>query len=368
MNHNRVPAFEVLPNPRPATPEDRAAILKDPGFGTNFTDHMITIDWTQKLGWHTHRVQPFGPLSILPGASALQYAQQVFEGLKVYRHADSSVWAFRPEENFRRLQRSAARFHLPAPDEDTLLGTLRLLVDVDHSWIPGPEGEKSLYMRPFLIGTEQYLGVRPATEVTYGLIASPAGAYVREGLEAMDVWLGDRWVRAAAGGTGDVKWGGNYAAGLMPFRQASENGCAQTLFLDAETRSWIEELAGMNIMFVTAEGRLITPELSGSILPGITRDSLLHIAAQEMDLVVEERKFGLTEWRERASDGSLTEVFACGTAAVVTAIAQVKGERVHIPAAKDTAGPVTRELRQRLVDLQYGRRQDNYGWMLQLRS
>ncbi|MEW1819274.1 branched-chain amino acid aminotransferase [Arthrobacter sp. NPDC080031] len=359
-------SLKVLANPLPVETAARDQVLADPGFGVHFTDHMTTIDWSPEQGWHDGRVQPFGPLQILPGASALQYAQEVFEGLKVYRHPDDTLWTFRPEQNAARLRRSASHFALPAPDDETFLDSIRALVELDHGWVPDPANEKSLYLRPFLIGTEQFLGVRPSQTVKYVVIASPSGAFVGGGLQPVDVWLTEHYTRAALGGTGEAKCGGNYAAGLSPYAEAKQNGCAQTLFLDASTRSFVEELGGMNIMFVTDDRRLVTPELSGTILRGITRDSVLRLAAEEFGLTVEERPVSLAEWRERAQDGTFTEVFACGTAAVITPLGTLKAREFEVPAARNTAGEVTRGIRQRLTDIQYGRAEDTRGWMVKL--
>lgn len=301
-----------------------------------------------------------------PGASALQYAQQVFEGLKAYRHADGSVWTFRPERNAARMRASAQRFFLPAPDDALFLESLRRLVAADAAWVPEPTGGRSLYIRPYLIGTEQFLGVRPSQAVTFGVIAGPAGPYVGDICAPADVWLSEQYVRAAPGGTGEAKYGGNYTAGLGPYAEAQAHGCKQTLFLDAETRQWVEEFGGMNVMFVTADGRLVTPALSGTILHGITRASLLRIAAEDLGLTVEERRVGIAEWRERVADGTFTEIFACGTAAVITPIGTLKARDFEVPPARDTAGTVSRALRERLTGIQYGTVPDTRGWMVNL--
>ncbi|MDQ7991080.1 MAG: branched-chain amino acid aminotransferase [Propionicimonas sp.] len=366
MTATRDAIFETRRSTTPAPAAARARILADPGFGIHFTDHMVTARWTADAGWHDAVVGPFGPLPILPGAAALQYAQQVFEGIKAYRHADGSVWTFRPDRNAARLRASAERFFLPAPDDTLFLNSLRALLAVDHDWVPEPEGEKSLYLRPYLIGTEQFLGVRPSPEVTYGVIASPSGAYVGGLAQPADVWLSEDVVRAAPGGTGEAKCGGNYAAGLGPYAEAKAHGCQQTLFLDAETRTWVEEFGGMNVMFVTSDNRLVTPALTGTILHGITRASLLQLAAEDFGLTAEERRVSIAEWRECVADGTFTEVFACGTAAVITPIGALKARGFDVPAARDTAGEVTRALRERLTDIQYGRVPDTRGWMVPL--
>lgn len=360
------PIFTTTSNPSPTGVADRQAVLAAPGFGVHFTDHMVTVKWTAETGWHDACVQPFGPLAILPGASALQYAQQVFEGLKAFRHPDGSVWAFRPDRHAARLRGSAARFFLPAPDESLFLDSLRALLAVDHGWVPDADAEKSLYLRPYIIGTEQFLGVRPSQAVTYGVIASPSGQFVGGLTQPADVWLSEQYIRAAPGGTGEAKYGGNYAAGLGPYAEGKAHGCAQTLFVDAESRTWVEEFGGMNVMFVTSDGTLVTPELTGTILHGITRSSLLQLAVEDLGLKVEERRVGVAEWRDRVADGGITEIFACGTAAVITPIGTLKARTFEVPPARNTAGPVTRELRTRLTDLQFGRAEDTRGWMVKL--
>lgn len=367
-SRNTVPSFEVETTSAPISDADRERALEQPGFGTQFTDHMITIDWSEEQGWHAARVQPFGPLPILPGASALQYGQQGFEGIKAYRHADGSVWTFRPERNAARLRATAERFYLTAPDDALFVESLRSLVAVDHEWVPQPDGEKSLYLRPFIIGTEQFLGVRPSKTVTFGLIAGPSGIYVGGLGNPVNVWLSEEHVRATIGGTGEAKCGGNYAAGLGAHAEAKANGCQQTLFLDAETRTYVEEFTSMNVLFVTSDGHLVTPDLSGTILHGITRASLLQIAAEDLGMTVEERRVSVTEWRERVADGSFSEVFACGTAAVITPIGILKARNFDIPPARHTGGEVTQALKERLTGIQYGHIEDTRGWMVKLRD
>lgn len=368
MTSTLVPRFEVQHSAAPASTKQRERVLADPGFGTRFTDHMVTVDWSAERGWHGARVQPYGPLPVLPGASALQYGQQGFEGIKAYRHSDDSVWTFRPDRNAARLRATAERFFLAAPDDALFLESLRALVEVDHAWVPQPKGEKSLYLRPFIIGTEQFLGVRPSQTVTFGVIASPSGAYVGGLGEPAEVWLSEEHVRAVLGGTGEAKCGGNYAAGLGAHAEAASHGCRQTLFVDAETRTYVEEFTSMNVMIVTSDGRLVTPELTGTILHGITRASVLQIASEDLALRVEERRVSVDEWRERVSDGTFTEIFACGTAAVVTPIGTLKARRFQVPPARHTGGKVTRALRERLTDIQYGHVADTRSWMVKLRD
>ncbi|GAA4975228.1 branched-chain amino acid aminotransferase [Kineococcus glutinatus] len=356
--------FAISPSTSPVAAARREEILADPGFGNFFTDHMATATWTAGAGWHDDAVVPYAPLVLDPSAAVLHYAQEVFEGLKAYRHADGSVWAFRPEANARRLARSARRLALPELPEEAFLASIEQLVRADEAWVPSG-GESSLYLRPFMIATEAFLGVRAAREVRYLVIASPAGSYFAGGLKPVSIWLSQDYTRAALGGTGSAKCGGNYAASLLPQQQAAEHGCDQVCFVDAAERRWVEELGGMNIYFVHDDGSIVTPALSGSILEGITRASLLQLAA-DAGRAVEERRVSVEEWREGVASGRITEVFACGTAAVITPVGRLvspDGELVH---GTGGAGPVTEELRRTLLDVQYGRREDTHGWMRRL--
>ncbi|MFD1860921.1 branched-chain amino acid aminotransferase [Aeromicrobium camelliae] len=340
---------------------ERAAILENPGFGNHFTDHMFLAEWTPDHGWHDARVVPYGPLSLDPATAVLHYAQEIFEGLKAYGHADGSVWLFRPDANGERLQRSAHRLALPELPLEWFLGSVRALIETDRAWVPRGE-EKSLYLRPFMFASEAFLGVRPSQHVTYSVIASPAGAYFTGGIKPVSIWLSEQYSRAGAGGTGAAKCGGNYAASLLPQQEAAAEGCAQVAFLDAVEHRWVEELGGMNLYFVQADGSIVTPELSGSILEGVTRDSILRLAA-ELGHQVVERKVSIDEWREGAADGTITEVFACGTAAVVTPVGTLKWRGGEVTAGDGGLGKVTAEIRQALVDIQYGRAEDRFGWM-----
>jgi branched-chain amino acid aminotransferase len=350
-------------NETPTEPARRTSILDDPGFGLHFTDHMFTSVWTVGAGWQDSRVQPYGPFQLDPSCAMLHYAQQVFEGLKAYRHQDGSVWTFRPELNARRMQRSAARLALPDLPVDAFLAAVEALVSVDREWVPAG-GEKSLYLRPFMFASETFLGVRPANQVTFAMIASPAGPYFSGGVRPVTIWLSEDYTRAAPGGTGAAKTGGNYAASLVAQQEAIAAGCHQVVFLDAVERSSVEELGGMNIFFVFADGTLATPELNGAILEGVTRSSVIELAG-ELGFRVEERRVTVEEWRKGLSTGHITEVFACGTAAVITPIGALKWRGGSV-AAPDDAGPVTQALRSRLLDVQYGRSPDTHGWLHRL--
>lgn len=357
-------SFALTPSTTARADAEREAVLADPGFGKHFTDHMVTIDWNLGTGWHDARVTPYGPLQIDPASAVLHYAQEIFEGLKAYRHADGSIWTFRPEKNAERLQRSARRLALPELSVADFIESVKQLVAVDSSWVP-TGSESSLYLRPFMIANENFLGVRAAQTVAYYVIASPAGAYFTNGVSPVKIWLSTEYSRAGRGGTGAAKCGGNYAASLLPQMEAAENGCAQVLFLDGETGTHVDELGGMNIFFVHGTDRLVTPRLSGTILEGVTRASIIQLA-QDRGMTVEERDVSIDEWRDGVASGAITEVFACGTAAVVTPISQLKGADFAIGDADAPAGEITMALRDELTDIQHGRRADRHGWLTRL--
>ena len=340
------------------------AILANPGFGNYFTDHMVQATWTPADGWHDGALTAYGPITLDPSAAVLHYAQEIFEGLKAYKRADGSVWAFRPDANAARFQRSATRLALPHLEVDDFLESLRLLVATDKAWIP-EGGEASLYLRPFMFASEAFLGVRPAAKVTYLLIASPAGAYFSGGVNPVSIWLSTDYNRSGPGGTGAAKCGGNYAASLAPMIEAKHNGCDQVCFLDAAQGRWVEELGGMNIFFVYADGRLVTPELTGTILEGVTRSSILELG-KELGHEVEERRISIDEWRSGVADGSLSEVFACGTAAVVTPVGRLKWDGGELVMGDGGTGAVTATIRSALLDIQHGDTPDTHGWMQQL--
>lgn len=351
--------FEAHPHPLSA--DRRNEILANPGFGNYFTDHMFLAEWTPDAGWQDARVVPYGPLSIDPATAVLHYGQEIFEGMKAYTHADGSVWTFRPDANAARMQRSAHRLALPELPVDWFLGSIEALISADRNWVPVGE-EKSLYIRPFMFASEVFLGVRPSRHVTYSVIASPAGAYFKGGLKPVSIWLSSDFSRAGAGGTGAAKCGGNYAASLLPQQEASQRGCDQVAFLDSSEHKWVEELGGMNLYFVQADGSIVTPELSGSILEGITRDSIMKLAT-DLGHEVIERKVGIDEWREGAASGRITEVFACGTAAVVTPVGVLKWDGGEAVCSDGATGKVTTDIRSALVEIQYGRAEDTHGWM-----
>ena len=355
--------FTRVPHPAPKADGVREAVLANPGFGTNFTDHMVTIEWDEGRGWHSPSLVPYGPLMLDPAASVLHYAQEIFEGLKAYRTADGGIQLFRPEANAARFNASAVRMAMPELPEDLFLASIRELVLADQAWIPAGEG-CSLYLRPFMIATEAFLGVRAAKQYKYVLIASPAGNYFKSGAPAVSLWVSD-YTRAAPGGTGAAKCGGNYAASLVPTAEAFAKGHDQVLFLDAAEHKWIEELGGMNMFFVMADGSLITPPLSGTILPGITRDSLLTLAREE-GLTVREERYSLQQWRDDAASGALLESFACGTAAVVTPVGKVTEHDTSFTIGSGGPGQITQKLKARLVAIQRGDEADSHGWVTRL--
>jgi branched-chain amino acid aminotransferase len=331
--------FTHLPHPSPTAPDKRAAVLANPGFGSAFSDHMVTIEWSEGRGWHDARVEPYGPITLDPATAVLHYAQEVFEGLKAYQRADDSIALFRPEANAARLNASARRLAMPELPEELFLESVRQLVLADRDWFPTVEGG-SLYLRPFMFATEAFLGVRPAKQFKYMVIASPAGNYFKSGAPAVSIWVSD-YSRAAPGGTGAAKCGGN---------------------LDAEEHKWIEELGGMNLYFVFDDGTLLTPPLTGTILPGITRDSLMTLAREE-GLTVREERYAIDQWAADAGSGRLVECFACGTAAVVTPVGKVEGRETAFTIGSGGPGQLTMRLKERLVSIQRGTAPDTHGWV-----
>jgi len=356
--------FAIAAHPAPVSPEERARLLSDPGFGTLFTDHMASIDWTEGQGWHNPQVMPRGPLTLDPAAAVLHYAQEIFEGMKAYRTDDGGAVLFRPEENARRFNASARRMAMPEIPEDLFLQSIEELIAQDREWIPTTEGS-SLYLRPFMFASEAFLGVRPAKQYRYLVIASPAGAYFKGGAPAVKIWVSEEYSRAAKGGTGAAKCGGNYAASLAPQAEAIERGCDQVVFLDAAEQRWIEELGGMNLFYVFDDGSMVTPPLSGTILPGITRNSIIQLARDE-GVEVREERYAIDQWRADAESGRLVETMACGTAAVVTPVGSVAARDYEFTIGSGGPGQLTQKLRQRLVDIQQGRAPDPHGWVRRL--
>jgi branched-chain amino acid aminotransferase len=352
--------FSRKPTSKPVEAAARAELLKDPGFGRVFTDHMVTIRWTKDRGWHDAEVRAREAISLDPAAAVLHYGQEIFEGLKAYNLSDGSIALFRADQNARRFRASAVRMALPELPEAMFMQAIEELVKIDRAWIPGGEG--SLYLRPFMIATEAFLGVRPSHECLFMLIASSVGSYFKGGAKAVTVWLSDRYTRAAEGGTGAAKCGGNYAASLLAQSEAIEQGCDQVVFLDAAEHRWVEELGGMNVFFVFDDGSMLTPPLSGTILPGITRDAIITLARKEGRTVREER-YSIEQWRADAASGKLREAFACGTAAVVSAIGRIKSSSGDIVIGNGDGGLITAALKAKLVCIQRGDVADTEGWV-----
>lgn len=354
-------SFERRLVAEPRSAEERAGLIAEPSFGVVFTDHMARMTWTAEGGWGDRRVQAYGPLQLDPAAAVLHYGQEIFEGLKAYRHADGSVWTFRPEANAARFAASARRLALPPLPEADFLGSIEALVQVDGAWVPGAE-ETSLYLRPFMFASEAFLGVRPSRTVDYLLIASPVGPYFSGGVRPVSIWVAEDYHRAGPGGTGAAKCGGNYAASLLPQQEAYAQGCDQVCFLDAATNTLLEELGGMNVMIVRRDGSVVTPALTGTILEGVTRSSILTLLRAGGHEVVE-RDIPLAEVLDGLRSGEITEAFACGTAAVVTPIGRLAGEGFDLPVNGGATGTVTAAIRHQLTSIQYGRAEDRHGWL-----
>jgi branched-chain amino acid aminotransferase len=359
-------ALKHLPHPSPVSDAERAAMIADPGFGKTFTDHMVMIRYTagpenKGGGWHSATLGPRGTLSLDPSAAVLHYAQEIFEGLKGYQLADGSMALFRPDANARRFNASARRMAMPELPEELFVEACRALVEADRSWFPDVEGG-SLYLRPFMIATEAFLGVRPANEYLFAVIAASTGNYFKSGAPAVSLWVSQHYNRAGPGGTGAAKCGGNYAASLVPLAEAMKDGHDQVVFLDAREQRWIEELGGMNVFFVFDDGSIQTPPLSDTILHGVTRDCLIALAREE-GLSVREEPYAIDQWQVDAESGRLIESFACGTAAVVTPIGKVSSPDFAFTIGSGGPGQLTQKLKSRLIDIQRGTAPDNYGWV-----
>jgi branched-chain amino acid aminotransferase len=352
----------LLPASHRITDAELAARTTRPVFGEVLTEHMVSVRWSATRGWHDAEVLPYAPLTMDPAMVGLHYGQIVFEGLKAYRQPDGSVAAFRAVDHARRFQRSAARLAMPEPPVELFLEALAELAAADRRWAPSVESQ-SLYLRPILYATEPCLALRPATEYRFLALAMVTEAFFGEGTPPVPVWAGTRWVRAVAGGTGEAKCAGNYAAGLLAQVEAVSHGCRQVVWLDAAEHRWVEEMGGMNIFFVYGD-RLVTPPLSGAVLPGVTRASVLALAP-ELGMSVEERPVSLAQWRADRRSGAMTEAFACGTAALVTSIGRVVTESGDIDFGEAT-GPVANRLGAALADIQRGRVADRHGWRHQL--
>ena len=352
--------FPLNPTASPTPADVRAERIADPGFGRVFTDHMAIAHYSEAKGWHDLAIAPRQPLTVDPACAVLHYAQEIFEGLKAYRTADGGITLFRPEANAARFQSSARRLAMPEMPVEMFVESCRELVLNERDWIPSGE-HGSLYLRPFMIASETFLGVKPSAEYIYMVIASAAGAYFKGGPKAVSIWASENYTRAAPGGTGAAKCGGNYAASLAAQAEAIDKGCDQVVFLDAVERKYIEELGGMNVFFVFDDGSLSTPPL-GTILPGITRDSIIALS-KDAGKRVREEPYSIEQWRTDAASGKLKEAFACGTAAVISPIGKVCSGSGDFLISGGAAGPVAMGLRKQLVDIQYGRTNDPHEWI-----
>ncbi len=349
--------FDIIPNPSPRSPTERATLLEDPGFGRVFTDHMATIRWSESRGWFDAKIEPRAPFQIDPACAVLHYAQEIFEGLKAYSGPHGELLLFRPEQNAQRFNRSAERLAMPQIPEALFLEAIHKVVQIDKDWVP--TGNGSLYLRPFMFASEAFLGVRPSHEYIFCVIASPVGGYFKGGKTSVKIWVSDAYARAAQGGTGAAKCGGNYASSLLAQAEAAENGCDQVVFLDDVEHRWVEELGGMNIFFVFEDGSIATPPLAGTILPGITRNSVIELA-RSFGHRLDERPYSFAEWHADATRGRLREVFACGTAAVIASISEVKSNSLNF--ITTTERRVTDKLYNALTGIQSGRLRDGFGW------
>lgn len=333
------------------------------GFGQIFTDHMFLMDYTPENGWHDARIVPFGNLSIHPASTVLHYGSEIFEGLKAYRRADGKVQLFRPIENIRRMNNSADRLCLPQIPEDIAMQVLTEFVKTEQDWTPSAEGT-SLYIRPFMFGNDESLGVHTVHHVTFAIIASPSGSYYKEGINPVKIMIEDQDVRAVRGGTGYAKCGGNYAASNRAGERAEQKGYSQVLWLDGVERKYIEEVGAMNVMFKIA-GEIVTPMLSGSILPGITRKSCIEVLRKE-GYTVNERLISVDELSQAMENGTLEEAWGCGTAAVVSPIGELCYKDVKYTVNEGKIGAVTQHLYDTLTSIQWGKTEDTFGWTKQI--
>ena len=342
---------------KPHIPDDQLV------FGRQFTDHMFVMEYDAGKGWHSARIEPYGPFSLEPSALVLHYAQEIFEGMKAFRREDGRIAIFRPKDNFARFNHSAERLCMPQMDEAFMLDALKQLVRLDQSWVPQTLGT-SLYIRPTMIATEAVLGVRPSSSYLCYILLSPVGAYYKAGLKPVNIWITDKYVRAAPGGTGDTKAGANYAISLYGGEEAHKYGCEQVLWLDAVHRRYVEEVGSMNMMFVY-DGKVVTSPLHGTILNGVTRRSILTLV-KDMGIEVEERALSVDEIMEGAASGRLSEAFGTGTACVVSPVGKLTFNETAIPIGKGGMGELTAKLYDTLTGIQYGRLEDKFGWIVKL--
>lgn len=356
-------AIKITPSTHPVSAEERALKVAKPGFGKYYTDHMVVAEWVEGEGWSQAELKPYAPISLDPAAMVFHYGQEIFEGLKAYRQPDGGIALFRPEANAARFARSATRLALPELPVETFIESVDALVKQDAGWVPNNVGE-SLYLRPFMFATEVGLGVRPTNRALYMLIATPAAAYFNSA-NAVSVWISTEYVRAARGGTGEAKCGGNYAASLVAQKAAALEGCDQVVWIDAVERKWVEEMGGMNLYFIKGFGTdatVMTPKLTGTLLPGITRDSILSVAA-DLGYKAEETMISVDDWRDGVTSGEITEIFACGTAAVVSPVGSAKSAMGTWVTGDGTPGPIAMQIRNTLLGIQHGTIPDTHHWL-----
>lgn len=353
--------FPVIPNLDAASPEEHRRALAELNFGTVFGDHMAVMEWTDQTGWDNRRVEAYGPICLMPSAAVLHYGQEIFEGMKAYRWADGSVWTFRPSFNSARLNHSARRLAMPEVPLEDFLGSIAQTVRVDERWVPSTP-DSSLYLRPFVIATEAFLGVRPAKKYSYMMISSPVGPYFKGGLEPVSIWVSTEFHRAAPGGTGSAKTGGNYAASLLPQQLAAAEGFDQVCYLDASSNENLEELGGMNLFVVLDDGTVQTPQLNGSILEGGTRSSIIQLL-NDRGIPVQQTTIRLSDLVDGIKSGTIRELFACGTAAVVTPIGKIAGDDFSVTLP---GGDLTAQIHAELGGIQRGTVADRHGWMYRL--
>lgn len=365
MNSGKPFPIKFSKNPNCTSREERESILKNPGFGQKFTDHMLLIRYNEEKGWHDAEIKAYGPISLDPAVCVFHYAQEIFEGMKAYRANDGRILLFRPEANAKRFVNSAKRLAMAQLPESLYLEAVTEFVKIEQDWIPIQE-VGSLYLRPFMIASKPYLGVKPSPEYLFMLIASPAGSYFSKNAQSVSVWVSEHYTRAAPGGTGEVKCGGNYAASLAAQQEATKNHCDQLIFLDSVEHKWIEEMGGMNIFFVFKDGTLLTPPLSGTILPGVTRDSLITLA-QSKGLTVRQEKYSIHQLIEDIQSKKIAEIFACGTAAVITPIGKIKNSNGEYLVNDGQAGSITQDLRKTLIDIQFGNINDPHQWVKEVK-
>ena len=349
---------------RTTAPKAKPADESKLGFGKIFTDHMFVMDYDEGQGWHDPRIVPYGPLSLEPSAMCLHYGQEVFEGMKAYRAPDGRILLFRPDRNMARLNSSNDRLCIPAIDEEFALECLKELVRLEADWIPTKEGT-SLYIRPFIFAVDPMLGVHPAKHLMFVIILSPVGAYYDGGLDPVKIFVEDEYVRAVRGGMGFSKTGGNYAASLKAQQLAEKQGYTQVLWLDGVERKYVEEVGAMNIFF-KINGTVVTPKLNGSILPGVTRDSVIALC-KEWGIPVEERQISVDEVVAAAESGEMEECFGTGTAAVVSPVGELRYEEEKMEIGGGKIGEVTQRIYDTITGIQLGRIEGPAGWSVEVK-